>query len=164
MIKNKKKKKKNLFGLVSTFIIFLIVFYGISTFLKHNAKEVYNNIKKLYIIKKTVTVGNHKFKVMVASNSEEWRQGLMGVKELPANEGMLFVFNKKVDYPFWMKNTLIPLTVLFIYKNKVVNQINMKPCVTKKCSFYYPFVYYDNALEINRTNQMFINKKIKIGR
>ncbi len=157
LIKN-KKKKKNIFGIISTALIFLIVLYGMKVYLTRSV-----DIKKLYAIKKIVFVGKNRFKVMTAVNPAEWKQGLMDIKKLHKNTGMFFIFPKKVDYPFWMKNTLIPLTVLFINKNKVVNQIKMTPCVTKKCLFYYPFVYYRQALEINQTNKNLIGKKIKTG-
>ena len=124
-------------------------------------KELTNMLK----ITKTVRLGKIKYKVFVAKTLREKRRGLMFVKTLPAHYGMLFIFHKNVDYPFWMKNTLIPLTILFINKTgKVINQINMSPCIAPAaCKFYAPFIYYRYALEINKTNKKFIGKKVKIG-
>lgn len=54
------------------------------------------------------------YKVQVAFTSDEHKKGLQGVKSLERDEGMLFVFEEEDDVSFWMKDTLIPLTVVFI--------------------------------------------------
>ena len=58
----------------------------------------------------------------VADTPEKTERGLMFVKHLPENEGMLFVFDQEDDQVFWMKNTLIDLDILFIAPDKTVNQ------------------------------------------
>jgi len=52
--------------------------------------------------------------VQVADTQKKREKGLMFVKKLPENEGMLFVFSKKTYGQFWMKNTLIPLSIAFL--------------------------------------------------
>jgi uncharacterized membrane protein (UPF0127 family) len=47
----------------------------------------------------------------------------MGVSSLPANYGMLFVFNERVQPAFWMKDTLIPLEVVFMSKQGYIKAI-----------------------------------------
>ena len=54
------------------------------------------------------------YKVQVAVTEEEQRKGLQGVKDMPVDEGMLFVYDREKPLLFWMKDTLIPLTVAFI--------------------------------------------------
>lgn len=54
------------------------------------------------------------YKVQVAVTEEEQRKGLQGVEDMPVDEGMLFVYDRKKPLSFWMKDTLIPLTVAFI--------------------------------------------------
>ena len=54
------------------------------------------------------------YKVQVAVTEEEQRKGLQGVKDMPVDEGMLFVYDREKPLSFWMKDTLIPLTVAFI--------------------------------------------------
>ncbi len=68
------------------------------------------------------------FSVEVASTDEERRKGLMFRKSLKEGAGMIFLFNSETDHTFWMKNTYIPLDMIFIdsdmnvvgiYKNAV---------------------------------------------
>ena len=63
------------------------------------------------------------FKVEVAKTIEERRTGLMYRKKLYNNEGMLFIFPREKIIQLWMKNTYIPLDVIFISENKVIVDI-----------------------------------------
>ena len=71
---------------------------------------------------------NITFNVEVAKTIEERRIGLMYRKKLLNNEGMLFVFPQERIIQLWMKNTYIPLDVIFISENIVIVDIkrNMK--------------------------------------
>lgn len=57
--------------------------------------------------------GPHRFDVWIADTPERQRQGLMYVRDLPATQGMLFVNDPPRVSSFWMKNTFIPLDILF---------------------------------------------------
>lgn len=59
----------------------------------------------------------------VADTPEKQEKGLMFVKNLPENEGMLFVFEQDEDQGFWMKNTLIDLDIVFIGADKKVTSV-----------------------------------------
>lgn len=54
---------------------------------------------------------------MIANTPEKRKIGLSKVKKLPRGHGMLFVYNTPVDHPFTMKNTAIPLDIIFLDKN-----------------------------------------------
>ena len=89
------------------FNFFLISFYTFS-----------NEKIEVSIYNKNIT-----FNVEVAKTIEERRTGLMYRKKLLNNEGMLFIFPREKIIQLWMKNTYIPLDVIFISENKVIVDI-----------------------------------------
>ncbi|MBM4218817.1 MAG: DUF192 domain-containing protein [Gammaproteobacteria bacterium] len=58
--------------------------------------------------------GTHRFQVWVAADVGSRKRGLMFVRELPAGHGMLFLFDQPQYTAFWMKDTYIPLDLIFI--------------------------------------------------
>jgi uncharacterized protein len=75
-----------------------------------------------------LTAGIHLIRAEVANTMESRTQGLMFRKYLGPNEGMLFVFPQAEPYCFWMKNTLIPLSIAFLdAQGKVVSVDEMQP-------------------------------------
>jgi uncharacterized protein len=62
-------------------------------------------------------------RVQVAKTPEDREHGLMGVTHLPAHNGMLFIFEQDAPVAFWMKNTLIPLDMVFIGQDGVVRRV-----------------------------------------
>ncbi|MBX3623875.1 MAG: DUF192 domain-containing protein [Rhizobacter sp.] len=72
--------------------------------------------------------GIHNIVAQVAQNPEQRATGLMFRTSMPTNEGMLFVFEQPAKQCFWMKNTLLPLSIAFIADNgTVLNIEEMKP-------------------------------------
>jgi uncharacterized membrane protein (UPF0127 family) len=67
--------------------------------------------------------GGHAFQVWVADNDRSRQQGLMYIKELPADRGMLFLFERPQLASFWMKNTLVSLDIVFIAADGIVVNI-----------------------------------------
>lgn len=75
-----------------------------------------------------LSAGMHLIQAQVAATPQERAIGLMHRKEMPTNEGMLFVFEQPSVQCFWMKNTLLPLTAAFLSDDgTIVNLANMQP-------------------------------------
>jgi uncharacterized membrane protein (UPF0127 family) len=76
----------------------------------------------------TLTAGMHLIQAQVAATPEQRSVGLMFRQDMPANEGMIFVFEEPAGQCFWMKNTLLPLTAAFVADDgTIVNLADMKP-------------------------------------
>ena len=69
-----------------------------------------------------IQAGMHVIDAQVAQTPAQMEVGLMHRKSMPANEGMLFVFPDKQPRCFWMKNTLMPLTIAFLADDGTVLQ------------------------------------------
>ena len=80
-----------------------------------------------------VTIGTHRFHVQVATTEALREHGLMGVKKLDADHGMLFVWKDVAPREFYMKDTLIPLDLISIRGNAVVGVATMTPCKADPC-------------------------------
>jgi uncharacterized membrane protein (UPF0127 family) len=88
--------------------------------------------------------------VDVADDAEERRRGLMGVESLPADEGMAFVFDEPVGSTFWMKDTLVPLSIAFVDEDdRVIGVRDMQPCEADPCPSYGIDEQYVLAIEAN---------------
>jgi uncharacterized protein len=88
--------------------------------------------------------------VAVADTAQEQQKGLMGVEILPADEGMAFVFDEPVDSTFWMKDTLIPLSIAFVDESgRVIGVRGMRPCEADPCPTYGIDEPYVLAIEAN---------------
>ena len=83
-----------------------------------------------------LTVGMYRIDAQVAATPLQRQTGLMFRQAMPAQEGMLFVFEQPGEQCFWMKNTLIPLTAAFVADDgTIVNLADMKPLdETSHCS------------------------------
>jgi len=124
-------------------IIVLIVILGV-LFYSNSDKKIIEESEK-------VCFENNCFKVEIADTQEEREKGLMFKKSMLDNEGMLFVFNESKIYPFWMKNTLISLDIIWINENKEVVFIanNAQPCEEDPCPLYNPGKEALYVFEIN---------------
>ena len=75
-----------------------------------------------------IQAGMHVIRAELAADGASRMRGLMMRERLGPNEGMLFVFEQKAGHCFWMKNTLIPLSIAFIDDDgTIANVLDMKP-------------------------------------
>lgn len=94
----------------------------------------------------------HCFSVEIADTPEAMARGLMFRDHLPDDHGMLFVFKEDGVYPFWMKNTLIPLDMIWLDSGLTVVHIetHVLPCENDPCPSYGPaLVQARYVLELN---------------
>ncbi len=94
----------------SAFLIIIIVFSAATFFILSQKNQ-----------KTNITIGNQSFNLRLANTDSERYKGLSLSNNLPKNEGMLFIFDDKKNRSFWMKNTYMPLQIIFIDDCTVVD-------------------------------------------
>lgn len=149
MGKSKSKNlSKNKIILISLIALFFLV---LSSFL-FNKKNIPKEIK--------ANINGTNYYLEIASTRKQREKGLSNRQSLCSNCGMLFVFKKEDIYPFWMKDTYIPLDMIWLDKNfKVVKiatvlQTNSENSYTNKDKAKY-------VIELN-ANEVF-KRDLKIG-
>lgn len=101
----------------------------------------------------TLKLDGTRFRPELALTPAQRSLGLMHRRRAPA-DGMLFVFPEDTNGGFWMKNTLVPLTIVFFDRDgRRVRRLSMKPCVTSSCPIYSPGRTYRFALELRATDR-----------
>jgi uncharacterized membrane protein (UPF0127 family) len=114
---------------------------------------------QLNLQRATITAGLFQINAQLAVTPEQRQIGLMFRREMPQNEGMLFVFEQASQQCFWMKNTLLPLTAAFVAEDgTIVNLADMKPQTTDPHCSTKPVRY---VLEMNQG--WFAKKGVKAG-
>lgn len=89
--------------------------------------------------------------IEIADSPEQQQQGLMGRSHLDECSGMVFIFFEETSGSFWMKDTLIPLSIAFFdSEGKIVRILDMEPCEADPCPTYDPETAYIGALEVNQ--------------
>lgn len=98
-----------------------------------------------------VVIANVTVFAEAANTPLQRQQGLMNRTSLDENAGMLFVLPREERASFWMKNTLIPLDIIFITADLRVLEIyrSVPPCVGDPCPLYTSSVPIKYALEVN---------------
>lgn len=122
------------------------------------------DLEKLYE-KAKFRLGKKEFTAYLADDDQKRSQGLMFIDKLPADTGMLFIFEEERTQGFWMKNTLIPLNIGFFDANGILTEAQemkvAESLVSKNIPSYQskgPALF---ALEMN--SKWFEKHKIKIG-
>jgi uncharacterized membrane protein (UPF0127 family) len=118
-----------------------------------------------------VEINGKIIKVEIAKTDEARNKGLSNRKTLEANSGMLFIFDKPGIHPFWMKDTLIPLDIIWLTPSKtkgiytIVDMTQLQPQRGDNVPSYTPKKEAQYALEVNanyaRNNNISIGDEIK---
>jgi uncharacterized membrane protein (UPF0127 family) len=94
--------------------------------------------------------GDRRLTVEVAKSAAALQRGLMYRQSLGNDCGMLFIFDEEESLTFWMKNTMIPLDILFISSDlMIVDMTTMHPCTFDPCPVYISKQPAKYALEVN---------------
>jgi uncharacterized membrane protein (UPF0127 family) len=85
----------------------------------------------------------------VAADPDARARGLMGREGVPPGRGMVFLYPADVRESFWMKDTLVPLSIAFVAADgRVVSVAEMTPCRAGPCPTYAPAGPYRYAVEL----------------
>jgi uncharacterized protein len=85
----------------------------------------------------------------VAADPAARARGLMGRRRVPEGTGMVFLYPTDVAESFWMKNTLVPLSIAYVAGDgRVVSVAEMTPCRADPCPSYAPAGPYRYAVEL----------------
>ena len=95
------------------------------------------------VIEATATLGSCDFRLEVADTSTERSRGLMEREAIPIDQGMLFVFGFQQELNFWMKNTLIPLDIVFL--NDALQVVDVQTMVPEHEIAPEPLPFYTSA-------------------
>lgn len=106
-------------------LVWVILFFSVNVFslTPNEVREIQDESFKITFSKKKIKLAGQIITVEVADTMKRRARGLMFRKSLPPNQGMLFDFITAQPMSFWMKNTLIPLSIGFFDEQRVLFQI-----------------------------------------
>ena len=125
---------------IALFVVGIIIYQQYQKILQKNQITIYTG------------AGSVKINAEYADAPEKLKEGLMNRQSLARDSGMLFIFPDEKIREFWMKNTLIPLEIMFIGTNGRINEILiMKPCAPDAsiCPVYTSKAPARFAIEVN---------------
>jgi uncharacterized protein len=97
----------------------------------------------------SIQIEQQQYQMAIASTPEQQERGLMYQTSLAKRNGMLFPISPSRQVAFWMKNTLIPLDMLFVQNNRLVQIVhNAQPCKADPCSIYASNTPIDTVIEL----------------
>ena len=132
---------------------------GLGTMLPAHALSELQGQPQMHLPRAEMFIGMHRLEVQVAATPETRQTGLMFRKNMPAHEGMLFVFERAGVQCFWMRNTLLPLTAAFLDDDgTIVNMADMQPMTEASHCSAKPVRY---VLEMNQ--DWFAKRNIQPG-
>ena len=130
------------------YILLIVIIIAIYLFPQNGVNNVGTDLKP---ISTTVCIESNCFDVEIADTPQKREIGLMNRKNMLADDGMFFIFEKEGIHNFWMKNTLIPLDIIWIDMNDkiIFIQKNAQPCKVEQCESFGPNQKAKYVLEIN---------------
>ena len=143
---NTRTRMSSLASLTASFSAAALVFVGVLALAPAASAQSPATPQDLPAL--TLQAGMYNIRAQVAQTPPQRQVGLMYRKTMPANDGMLFIFESSETHCFWMKNTLLPLSIAFIGDDgSIVNIADMKPLDE---SAHCPLKPVRFALEMNQ--------------
>lgn len=166
------KKIILLYGSLVVILIFLALlradklnFGGISGSLPGERNDTAQTAETSDATNAQASIKGNTYNLLVAKSDAERMQGLSGREKLDDDQGMLFIFEQKALYPFWMKNMNFPIDIIYIDNNRVVEiKENATPPAKGQhpsTTMYNPKAQANYVLEVNSGEVK--DKKIKVG-
>ena len=128
-----------------TFILIMFLFLSGQSF---TVVDLDRDLKKSSLIVSTSKKTCYLLSIWVVHSAKEKARGLMYVRNMPEQSGMLFVYTESDQRSMWMKNTYIPLDIIFIKNSETISSIarDTEPLSLKNIRSIEPVNY---VLEIN---------------
>jgi len=164
-------KTKTVLLITATFLSVTLILFFYKVVVKSNTNKP-SFIQSLTKEQKPkVMIGNIEIVVDIAETSEEKSRGLSGRKSLGVNKGMLFLFESNSIPSFWMKDMLIPIDIIWIADNGIVDVHKNIPAPDSETPYvnlprYTPRKPINYVLEVNAgfsdENNINIGDKVEI--
>ena len=144
-----------IFGFFGLLFLVLVSFWAIMSGMENfsansTSLEETRVVFSLNGSKSVVKAGEQRFFVVLAKTAAQTSRGLMFVEQMPADFGMLFLFSREGFWEFYMKNTKIPLDIVWINENlEIVDVQTLFPCETANCPTFAPKNPAKYVLEVN---------------
>ena len=108
---------------------------------------------------RVITIEGRDLTVVVADTAEKRARGLAGVTDLGDLDGMLFTWEVDTESGFWMRDTLIPVDVVFFTaEGRFVGRITMVPCTSDSCPTHRTSGPYRYAVEVPTGDLGFVGR------
>jgi len=128
---------------VFTFIVFIISLLNLETAIPYD----------ISFEKEQLNLGGEEYLLEIARSAKQRNHGLMFRDHLDERQGMLFIYPRSGNHRIWMKNTLIPLTVVWVDEsNKVIGIKKLFPCDYDPCPSYGVSIPSKYILELSSGN------------
>jgi len=138
-----KFNKKLIFGLGAFILISFFIFW-------HFYKEPSYRSSVAFALQdlRQIKIKDQIFKVEIADTLAKKQKGLAGRESMPSDQGMIFIFEKKGEYSFWMKGMRFPLDFLWIDGDEII-EITRNVSADGNFLIYQPQIPVDKVIELN---------------
>ncbi|ALF56535.1 hypothetical protein ACX27_24310 [Nostoc piscinale CENA21] len=159
--KQSQNSEKSLFYKFIKFIKFVGPIAGFTAALSPLPLYFWTRQPQYLPIGATFTSNNQTVQLELADDRKEYAHGLKFRNSIPENHGMLFVLNKPEKVKLWMKDTYIPLDMIFLQDGVIKSIVEAAPpCKTKTCPKYDSIYPVNQVIELPANSTKTLNLKV----